>query len=130
MCLYKMPQRPVLYYYSIRTCQRTSDLRGSQGALECLCVCRLAQLGLREFNSLPSTSLSRMVFDEMHHCVPRGGGIKSTPKMLEVALFGHILLIKYFLLYCFLISIRGMTSFVAGLQGCGCCPSKDSDGKG
>jgi hypothetical protein len=38
-------------YYSIYMCQRTFDLSGSQGALETLCVCRLAQLGIWEFNS-------------------------------------------------------------------------------
>jgi hypothetical protein len=35
--------------------QGSSDLSGSQSALSCLCVCALAQLGLREFNSTLST---------------------------------------------------------------------------
>jgi hypothetical protein len=41
----------VLYCYIIRTCQCTSNMSGSQGALGCLCVCWLVQLGLRELKT-------------------------------------------------------------------------------
>jgi hypothetical protein len=51
----------VLHNYTICTCQHASELCGSLGMLECMCVCVSAHPGMREYNTPSQKSDVRLI---------------------------------------------------------------------